>query len=79
MLILTRKVGEKITIGDNIEITVVEIKGKQVRLGINAPSELPVHREEVYRRILEENLKAASYLQEPSSIEEIEGIIKNKE
>jgi len=79
MLILTRKVGEKITIGDDIEITVVEIKGKQVRLGINAPSELPVHREEVYRRILEENLKAASYLEGPNEIEEIEGIIKKKE
>ncbi len=79
MLILTRKVGEKITIGDDIEITVVEIKGKQVRLGINAPSELPVHREEVYRRILEENLKAASYVQEPNAIEELEGFIKKKE
>ncbi len=59
MLILTRKVGESINIGDNIKIQVVEIKGKQVRLGIEAPSDLKIHREEVYLRIQEENKLAA--------------------
>ncbi|NDY42270.1 carbon storage regulator CsrA [Dissulfurirhabdus thermomarina] len=60
MLILTRKAGEKITIGDDIEISVVEIKGRQVRIGVKAPPELAVHREEVFRRIQEENLRAAA-------------------
>jgi carbon storage regulator len=60
MLILTRKSGDSVTIGDNIKITVVEIRGRQVRLGIEAPSELVVHREEVYKRIQEENRLAAA-------------------
>ncbi|MBI5184063.1 MAG: carbon storage regulator CsrA [Nitrospinae bacterium] len=60
MLILTRKSGDSITIGDNIKITVVEIRGRQVRLGIEAPAELVVHREEVYKRIQEENRLAAA-------------------
>ena len=60
MLVLTRKLGESIVIGDNIRITVVEIHGKQVRLGIEAPREVSVHRGEVYERIVEENKQAAS-------------------
>ena len=59
MLILTRKPGESIYIGDNIIITVSEIKGNQVRIGIKAPSEYKIYREEIYRQILEENQKAA--------------------
>ncbi len=59
MLILTRKVGEKIRIGEEIEISVLEIKGRQARIGIKAPSGLPVHREEVFKKIQEQNLKAA--------------------
>ncbi|MDY6850662.1 MAG: carbon storage regulator CsrA [Thermodesulfobacteriota bacterium] len=59
MLILTRKVGETIAIGDDVKIQVVDIKGKQVRLGIKAPSETTVHREEVYQRIQEQNRRAA--------------------
>ena len=55
MLILTRKPGESITIGDDIKIQVIEIKGKQVRLGIDAPKSYVIHREEVYIRIQEEN------------------------
>lgn len=54
MLVLTRKVGEKIVIGDDIKIMVMEIKGKQVRIGIDAPSDTTVHREEVYERIKDE-------------------------
>jgi carbon storage regulator len=59
MLILTRKIGECITIGDDIKVYVVEIKGKQVRLGIEAPAEAIVHREEIYRKIAEANREAA--------------------
>ena len=60
MLILTRKSGEKITIGDDIVIRVLEIRGSQVKLGINAPKGVAVHRSEIYERIQEENLLAAS-------------------
>ena len=59
MLILTRKLGESITIGDDIKITVLGIHGKQVRLGVIAPQKVVVHREEVYFKIQEENKKAA--------------------
>lgn len=55
MLTLTRKAGQKIRIGDDIEIVVREIRGRQVRLGISAPSGLPVYREELYQQILAEN------------------------
>lgn len=58
MLVLTRKVGESINIGNSIKITVVSIDGSQVRLGIDAPRDVIVHREEVYKKIIEEN-KAA--------------------
>ena len=59
MLILTRKSGESITIGDDVKITVVEVKGKQVRIGIDAPRSYMIHREEVYLSIQEENRGAA--------------------
>ncbi len=60
MLVLTRKSGESIRIGDDITVTVMEIRGKQVRLGIEAPAETTVHREEVYRKVQEENRLAAA-------------------
>ncbi len=60
MLILTRKLGESIRIGDNIKITVSDIKGKQIRIGIEAPGDVAVHREEVYR-VIRENVLAAGY------------------
>ncbi|MFH1671936.1 MAG: carbon storage regulator CsrA [Pseudomonadota bacterium] len=59
MLILTRKLGEQITIGDDIVIRVVDIKGGQVKLGIEAPIHIEVHREEIYERIKQENVLAA--------------------
>ncbi len=54
MLILTRRVGETLNIGDDVQVTVLAIKGNQVRIGINAPKEVPVHREEIYERIKKE-------------------------
>jgi carbon storage regulator len=54
MLILTRKVGETIMIGDDVQITVLGVKGNQVRIGVVAPKEVGVHREEIYLRIQEE-------------------------
>lgn len=59
MLVLTRKSGESIRIGDDIKITVVELEGRFVRLGIEAPKSVIVHREEVYERIQAENKAAA--------------------
>ena len=59
MLILTRKIGECITIGDQIKVYVMDIRGKQVRLGIEAPSDAVIYREEIYQKILEENRLAA--------------------
>ncbi len=60
MLVLTRKLGESIAIDDHIKIVVVQIKGKQVRLGIKAPKETKIHREEVYLAIQEQNKEAVS-------------------
>ncbi len=59
MLILTRKVGETLMIGDEVNITVLEIRGNQVRIGINAPKDVAVHREEIYDRIQDEKVDDA--------------------
>ncbi len=57
MLILTRRIGESLVIGEQINVMILAIKGNQVRIGIDAPKDIPVHREEVYQRIQEEKQK----------------------
>ena len=59
MLVLTRKSGERVLIGDDVTITVLEIGRGQVKIGISAPPGMPIHREEIYQRIVEENRTAA--------------------
>ena len=68
MLVLTRKVDESITIGTNITVTVLEIRGNQVRLGIDAPRQTSVHRTEIYNAIVEENIKAARTVEDLRSL-----------
>ena len=58
MLILTRRVGETVVIGNDVDVTVLGVKGNQVRLGVKAPREVSVHREEIYKRIKEEEQDA---------------------
>ncbi|MGD2029235.1 MAG: carbon storage regulator CsrA [Desulfobacterales bacterium] len=60
MLILTRKLGEKINIGDDITVTLLEIKGAQVKLGIQAPESIGIYRNEIYEKIREENLRSSN-------------------
>jgi carbon storage regulator len=60
MLILTRRVGETLMIGDEVTVTVLGVKGNQVRIGVSAPRDVSVHREEIYDRIKRENTEAES-------------------
>lgn len=76
MLILTRKLGESITINDNIKITVLGIYGKQVKLGVVAPDRVSVHREEIFKRIREENKSASLALKE--DLFEVAKILKSR-
>lgn len=72
MLILTRKPGESLYIGDNVKVTIVEIKGNQIRVGIEAPSDLRIYREEIYLQILDENKKAAEGVSD-TSLDQLSG------
>jgi len=73
MLILARRIGESIMIGDQVEISVVDIKGDQVKLGIKAPTSVKVYRREVYVAIQEENRAAAAAT--PENLPRIEGLL----
>jgi carbon storage regulator len=73
MLILSRKVDERIIIGDEIEISVIDIKGDQVKIGINAPRSIKVYRKEVYEAIQRENVEAAKA--RPAALPEWEGFV----
>ena len=75
MLILTRKLGESITIGDEIKVTVLGVFGRQVRLGVEAPPAVIVHREEVYLKIQDENRAASGTIREDLS--KIAGYLKD--
>ncbi len=76
MLILARKVNERIMIGDTIEIAIVDIRGDQVKLGIQAPREVKVYRQEVYRAIQEENIAAARA--QPTQLPVIGELVENR-
>jgi len=78
MLILSRKKDESIVIGDNIIVSIVDIKGDQVKLGINAPGDVKVFRQEVYRAIQEENRAAASVSAIPENFSLSDLIKKDK-
>ncbi len=80
MLILTRKIDECITIGDRIRVHVLAIKGKQVRLGIEAPTDAIVHREEIYQRIIDENRMAARVgIHSLNHHQKVQGVTSNLE
>lgn len=74
MLVLTRKLNESIMVGDDVKITIVDVKGDQVKLGITAPRQVAVHREEVYREIQKENQLAA--LHNKPNLETLEKMFK---
>lgn len=76
MLALTRKKGDSIIIGDNIELIVLDIQGDQVRIGIDAPRNIAVHRKEIYDQIQQENKTAA--ISSQSAVTILEKLIKNK-
>ena len=76
MLVLSRQKDESIVIGDDIEITIVDIRGDKVRLGIAAPSEIPVHRKEVYEAIQRENVQAAQV--KPGDVADVDQVIAKR-
>lgn len=76
MLILTRKLGESIAIGDDIKVSVLGIHGRQVRIGIEAPQDVIVHREEIYLKVQEENRKASKSIKD--DLANVVKILKDK-
>jgi len=73
MLVLTRKIGESIMIGDEIEISVTEVRGKKIRLGIKAPAFVPINRKEIYQLIQRENLAST---RAPGKVDKLISLLK---
>ena len=73
MLVLTRKVKESITIGNDIQVTVLEVRGSQIKLGIKAPRNTPVYRTEIYELIIQENIRASKA---PQDLERLPLVLK---
>ncbi|MGN0141575.1 MAG: carbon storage regulator CsrA [Roseburia sp.] len=71
MLALTRKKGESLVINNNIEITILEIRGDQIKIGISAPKDVPIYRKEVFIQIQEENKKAADQVMDVAALENL--------
>lgn len=69
MLALSRKVGESLVIGSNVEVTILEVKGEQIKIGINAPKSVPVYRKELYLQIQEANKEALNQDITPEALE----------
>ena len=76
MLVLARKLNESIMIGDDIEVVVIDIKGDQVKLGINAPRKVTVHRKEIYQEIRQENIAAISSEFDPGTLRDLSDLFK---
>ena len=76
MLVLTRKTDESITIGHSIKISILEVKGNQVKLGVKAPKDIPINRTEIYERIMSENIKAS---QAPIDLDQLLTSMDNRE
>ena len=77
MLVLTRKLDESIMIGDSIEVKVLAVDGNSIKLGIQAPRAVPVHRKEIYEEILRENQSAIST--EPINLDNLKNLLKNRQ
>lgn len=77
MLVLTRRLNQSIKIGDDVEITVIEVRGDQVRLGVTAPREVSVHRKEIYLQIQQEN-RAAAAQNEPADVDALNDALKKR-
>lgn len=71
MLALSRKINESIIVGNNVEITILEIKGDQVKIGINAPKSIPIYRKEIYVQIQEANKEAVEQTINPKDLEKL--------